>query len=136
MAGKKKSRVVEEVVVVADPAVVPAAALPPPEPIPEAAGLLAFSKTELDSMRLAELEAQVAQRDSQIAGMAKQILLSQLDPRGLLAAEDAKGANARRAFEQAKAKYRATLTSAAARLGVDPNKVSFDPDTGIINLAT
>lgn len=134
MAGKKKARVVEEAVVVTDPAVVPTVEIV--EPKPEAEGLLAFSAAELAAMRLAELEAQVAQRDAQIAGMARQLLLAQLDPRNLLMAEEHKGANARRAFEQARAKYREVLMAASKRLDLDPNRVSFDPDTGVINLAT
>lgn len=136
MAGKKKKvSVSDEVVVVAtDPAVTPV--IDVPEPVPEAEGLLAFSVAELAAMRLAELEAQVAQRDAQIAGMARQLLLAQLDPKNLLMAEEHKGANARRAFEQARAKYREALTAASKRLNLDPNRVSFDPDTGVINLAT
>lgn len=134
MAGKKKARVVEEAVIVSDPAVVAVAEVADPKP--EAAGLLAFSQAELDAMRLAELEAQVAQRDAQIAGMARQLLLAQLDPKNLLMAEEHKGANARRAFEQARAKYREALMAASKRLNLDPNHISFDPDTGVINLAT
>lgn len=96
--------------------------------------LKAFSQEELLRMRVADLEAQLAVSDRQLASTRKAFLLFQIDPKGMLAAEDKRMIEAASAIEEARKEYRAALETACSRLGLDPDKVAFDPQTGVVQI--
>lgn len=97
--------------------------------------LKAFSQEEMLRMRVADLEGQLALAEKKLAATRKAFLLAQIDPQGLLAAEDKRQLEADAALNAARLEYRVTLETACARLGVDADKVAFDPQTGVVQTA-
>jgi len=96
--------------------------------------LKAFSQEEMLRMRVADLEGQLAVTEKALSATRKAFMLSQIDPKGMLAVEDKKHADAQLALAAARSEYRAALEKACARLGLDPDTVSFDPQTGVVQL--
>lgn len=97
-------------------------------------GLLSLTEAELLKMRLADLEAQVAQKDVHLAELRKAYVMVQVDPKGLIAAQEQAKIAANREFDQAKEEYRKVLAAACERLGVDASRASVNPETGVINI--
>jgi hypothetical protein len=96
--------------------------------------LLSLTEAELLKMRVADLEAQVAQRDVHLAELRKAYIALQVDPKGMLAAQEQARITANREFEIAKADYRKVLATACARFGIDPARASVNPETGVISI--
>jgi len=96
--------------------------------------LVSLTEAELLRMRVADLEAQVAQRDVHLAELRKAYVVMQVDPKGLLAAQEQARVTANREFEVAKADYRKVMAVACARFGIDPARASVNPETGVISI--
>lgn len=97
--------------------------------------LLKFPVETLLRLKLAKQEGETASRDFKLANMQKKLILAQIDPKGLLAAEEAKIQKAKVSFDAAGHAYKTALTSACAALGLPIEKVAFDLETGVITIA-
>lgn len=102
------------------------------EPVQNTNPLKCLKPEELWKMRYVEAEARVSQKDAVIAQLAKKMILMQIDPKGMVAAEDLKIEAANNAANLAKAEYRRIMASASERLGVNLSGCAIDPDTGIV----
>lgn len=103
------------------------------EPMAEAPpALLSLKPEELWKMRYVEAEMRAATKDAAIAKLTKKIILMQIDPSGLVNAEDQKIEAATQALTISKSEYRHIVAAAGERLGVDLSGCAIDPDTGIV----
>lgn len=102
------------------------------EPVQSTNPLKCLKPEELWKMRYVEAEARVSQREAMIAQLTKKMILMQIDPKGMVAAEDLKIESANNAANSAKAEYRKIMADAGERLGLNLSGCAIDPDTGIV----
>lgn len=102
------------------------------EPVEQAVTLLCLKPDELWKMRYSEAESRASQKDAIIAQLTKKMILMQIDPKSLIAAEEAKIEAAQNAANAARNEYRRVMASASARLGVNLSGCAIDPDTGVV----
>lgn len=127
----------ETIVPVVEAPVEPALAVEP-APVVEAAPVAEdytppkMGAEELRSLLSAEMQSQIEKLKSENARLSKMYLLSKLDPKGLISAQEDKIAAAEKAARLQMEKYRRVVQEACKRFGMDPVKTSYDPDTGIL----
>ena len=78
------------------------------------------------------MQSQIEKLKSENARLSKMYLLAKLDPKGLITAQEDKLAAAEKSNRAQMEKYRAVVTGACKRFGLNPAKTSYDPDTGIL----
>jgi hypothetical protein len=102
------------------------------EPMAEAPALLSLKPEELWKMRYVEAEIRAASKDAVIAKLTKKVILMQIDPSGLINAEDQKIEAATQAMTISKSEYRQIMAAASERLGVNLSGCAIDPDSGVV----
>jgi hypothetical protein len=105
---------------------------PPPAPVVEDYTPPKMGAEELRSLLSAEMQSQIEKLKAENARLSKMYLLSKLDPKGLISAQEDKIAAAEKAARLQMEKYRRVVQEACKRFGMDPVKTSYDPDTGIL----
>lgn len=97
---------------------------PPPPPM--------LTQAEIHKLRLFEAEARHSRAEAETCRMRKKWILSLLDPKGTVEAEEQRQEKWLASAREFAKKYELAKAHASMRLGLDLDKCGFDPETGLV----